>query len=454
MRRRYSLATEKIEGPLEIDKVLDQEQKAKSADSYDNLYESTVKTKLALDTSAKDDPIKKDSVDDPVNTVDPNDSEENKETDPVDESATVVTESTEDVAKWLVDKAAAAPGAIYDAGKYVAGKIGEHGPGVVASIKENTPGVLAGLKKGAEFSIKHLLVGAKKLKDFSTDREHLIGKDKNSITKLKAALANMDLSNVTKSDTQFTDIAYINALKIDKSIAFDANGVVLLNMLKTFDSVNTNKVKIQTLSLISLIKRIMNNEVVKPEQFINDNVEWSGFKKGDIALFKPEDATLDMYHYDKLLPGDTYLMGVYPKDGLIDKAEVANAIKSSKMFLGVVDNNLNSVESCDYIDIKKLSDFLDTLNELCVLGIKQQQHYLEIIKLKNELSKVVQSYFAYLTDNDNAKVIRAELANYVECKVEYIDNTYINGSMQIETYLARYLKAAAEYSKNLIKAHQ
>lgn len=473
-----------LEEKLEIEKVLDKEETDAKGDEFDNLYQGL--------KESNDNP-------EPVEEPTPAPSEDTSATDtpeepvePVDSDAEVSAESIFKLyhsdsfvmetgggsfgpyvpkgetgyelkhqlvagAGHLLKGVGHVAGAAYNGAAYVGGAIADNAPIVGSKIAELTPGALSGIKHGLIASAAAIASSIVIVKKFSKNRNENYNAYHKKIIKLKAALLELNKKLATTPFTgeldKFDNATYINALTINGNTDFDKHGVVIMKMFNDFNNSVVPNVRGQTNSTVQLVQKALSKQIVMSKAVVPSSMIWSGFNKHVVQGFKPEDSNLDMYTYRSPLPGNYLLMGYSPSTDLEDADSIDRALKESKIFLGVDESKVKSIDECKYIPIKNLLGYLNTLSEICSIGIKHQKDSEEIVKLKQVLAKSTNSYFSFINDDAHTKDVRTDLTKHVSSKVEYIDKTFVHGSMAIQSYVVQYLKASTEYCKSLIKAY-
>lgn len=465
-----------LEEKLEIEKVLDKEEANAKGDEFDNLYQTLKEGNDKPEVEEEPNPT-------PSEDIAPTDASETP-AEPVDSDADVSAESIFNLYEpnvialetsggsfgiyvprgetgyELKHQIVAGGGKIlkgaYDGASYVGNAIIDNAPAVGAKIAELTPGVVSGIKHGLLVSAGAIASSIIIVKKFYKNRNENYEDYHNKIIKLKSALLELNKKLATtpfKGELdKFNNATYINALTINGNIDFDKNGNVIKKMFDDFSAVVIPYVKGQTNSTTQLVLKALSKQIVMSKSITPPTIAWSGFNKQEVKEFKPDDSNLDMYTYRSLLPGNYLLMGYSPSADLEDSSSIDAALKESKIFMGVDEPKVKSIDECEYIPINNLLGYLNTLSEICDIGIKHNKDSNEIVKLKESLVKSTKSCFSFV-DNAETKEVRADLIKHVSSKVEYIDKTFVHGSMAVQSYVVQYLKAATEYSKSLIKAY-
>ena len=464
MKKLFRLTSETND--LNVDIAARNEVAISTGDEFDNLYYDIINkqkddakegdTDTAEDTDSN---LEDSATDEPNDAEDPVEGSDDGATDDPAGDDDVAVEEYLDIYKTTlaqedfftkdnfkdiaVSGASTVAHGAMDTLKYL-GELGiEYGPIAARKIAKGVMFTLSKLVKG-------LLLGSIALARFAKKRVVNFKRYKDRVRKLKVSLSLIDNKD-TDNVSSYTNAGYIAQLKIQNNYAFDKNSENLLELFKNLTDVMEHRVRDSIISTGVITKQAIKGNISKPARFMTDTLVFPGFSKRTIAGYDTPNDFTEAYAFNKPLPGDAFFIGYGPKDKLDTDDNVKTAYDSSKMFLGISQSNLSSVDTVPYLAKANIKKYLDTLDVMCDIGISQVKVYDNIVKLKKSLKGNLKEYLAWLYASKDKVSVKAALSEYVYLKGAFIDTTFIAGSMLLQNYTLRHLNAATHYCKDAIK---
>lgn len=357
-------------------------------------------------------------------------------------------EGAVDAAKWVGNGLWGVMGYLVDLGV-------AYGPTI---LKHVFKGILLALG----LTLKALSSGAKHIVGYFKKRSESYTNYKSKIEKLKKELNELQLNQMDKDPNsdmdqdqeplRFEDDVVISSLKIGNNVNFDKTLKVALKFNEDFFSGLHNGVHGGVNNARYLVKSVIHGATILPEKKMVEKLEFPGLIRGKVNGYEPSVDGCDSYVYRNTLPGDVRFIGHIPSKLQNDPTEIRSSYEASSLFFGFDQHEGHGVTGCNYLDPKSLADMLDTMDEICTLGLNTEKIYKEIIVTRNSLKNDFKLYLKHLLTVKHQISVRDSLAEFISLKVAYVDQTFIAGSFRIHDYNAGLLSASLGYVSDAIKA--
>lgn len=481
-----------LESELNVDRVYREGKDTHEVGVFDNLYqgiqtkieEDKVKEESEMTDQTNEDPVvdseNQDPIDAPEDTAsentDENSNENPDETKPTDDTEDNKSKDTEtkDSKDESIDDTAlesflqlhdvalenflSLESEFYSNHKYVSKAVDalsymknvgfKYGPTL---LKHAYKGVIIALN----LTFKAIMNSIVLINRLSVKYSQSYQKSKDHIRELRKAIELINENNVEppeEEDTyQNTDIIRklssrenVDFLSLSKEVLVFNNAIFDFSMKEMANNVNAT---------YSLIQMAMSSKVKTPDTFMNEAASMPGLTPKRVSGYDFSDAYIESYVYNKVLPGNILFIGHFPKKSLKSREDILEAYKDAKVFMGFDEEHFVSNESVGYLSIQDISNYLNNLDQLCDIGLKENEKLDKILKTKRNLKVKLSLYLRYLASAKEKVSIEDSLAEYIGLKIKYFDNVYIKGSNAVYEYNTQYIASSLTYLSACLKRY-
>lgn len=457
---------------LEVDKLHTQQEQAEKSGQFDQLYQGIKKDmelkEKAAENSEGEDEETGDSVPDETSNETPTDDssepvedpevEKTEEVDGDDTSAALesfLKYHGEAQAISIAQEDVFTKENVLTAGKYLGGKavdglkylkdIGfEYGPVVLKHVYK---GVLFALNK----TVKAIVQGSVSISTYVKRRINSYENIKSNIESLREAVKLLEDKEL--DGVKYTNDVVINQLKIGGNYDFLSNVKIAQKFFESFFSSFDRNVKSNVIATRNLINAVVHEQAVQPTNLVVEKFVMDGLTRREVNGYQTDNASVESYTYNYVLPGDVAFIAWLPKRNLTSHEAVVAAYNGSKIFLGMNVHTAVVKEAVDYPSISEINNYLDTLTAICDYGIGLDKVYSDVLRTRNATRGILNSYMRFLLKAQNKISIRDSMVDFIALKVAYTDRAYIAGGMYTNDYMVRVLTNSLSYLKDAVKAY-
>ena len=289
----------------------------------------------------------------------------------------------------------------------------------------------------------------------SAQYRHSYEDHKERIAELKKAveLINEGLVDPPDNNDRYGNGVIIKKLASRNSVDFLslANEVLKFNTVVFDFSMKemTNNVN----GTLALIQMAMSSNVKAPSGLMTESTAMPGLVSKRIPGYDFSDAYVESYVHNVVLPGNILFIGHFPKKALTSREDILEAYKDAKVFMGYDEEHSISDESVEYLGIEDISNYLNILDQLCDIGLKENEKLDRILKIKRNIKIKLSLYLKYLAAAKEKVSIEDSLAEYIGLKIKYFDNVYIKGSNAVYEYNTHYIANSLTYLTACLKRY-
>lgn len=301
--------------------------------------------------------------------------------------------------------------------------------------------------------------GVRTLVFFSDHWSYALDKQKEDISGLRDVIEQVKSKVSEESDNeegikpQFTKERVINVLKIGDSVDFNANVSVLNTFIESVIKYISAKVEQD----ISAIKHIIayadsGTSSVPMKLLVNPSISVD-FTVGHLEGYSSTSDLLQTSHYKETLPGDIAFIMHLPSPEITTLDDFRQACFTAKMFLGFHTENFKNIDSIDYMTLDELSEFLNTLEQLCDTCVAHKTYYENILKIKQNLKISYRNYFSNLINSKDKVTAKDSMIEYVYIKSVFVDKVYITAMLALHNYALKVITNGITLAKETVKEY-
>lgn len=323
----------------------------------------------------------------------------------------------------------------------------EYGPGVLSRLKK---GVIYLFVKTTKLVLKTIVAVSDRVKrHFSS-----FSRSQKQVTELKERLnALIALETPLMYRTTYSaDNAFISWLTANGKTDPVGSAVVMHEFMRETIGTIDKDVSFSIQSLKRLIELSAKPITGNPLAFLNIPPISGRYLKKTVEGHVKNPDLVDSYVYSGVLPDHILFVSVLPKQNLKTIEEITEAYRESSLFLTTDSRHPPSADKVDYMDLRKLHQFLDTLEAICRLGMDHAGFYQKIEKAAMSLKFGYRHYYQTLTQSPEQATVRSSLVEYVYLKQSFVSKVYLPAAMDIHDYTAAYLVRALRFAKENIDA--
>jgi hypothetical protein len=452
-----------VEEELQVERLLDAEQQAKSQNETDMVYaQHQIEEHFAPPAEETPEDASSDTPEDATDTGDdstppPADEDVPAEDEAPSADGAAATESfrstyiatgddisMEDLSSVMqtAGSVARGTGSLVARGAVVLKDIGiTYGPTVLNGLYRGMVYVMSRL-------IKVLITGTSKLAHYIDRRINSFTRLQGQIDALKKAASALDTEIQDDGPPRtFTARRSIALLQIRNRIDFTRNlkvaSVFMDHMVRDLSGGIDHDIDV----IKHIIAYSMSGTVRLPSALLV-TPRPTGLKAVTSTMYPVGSDAVESYQYGQDLPGDAVFIVHLPKD---DVDDLASAINHSAVFLGLHPDHMHMTSSVPLLSNSELLTYLDALSQLCSACIQHQSIYTSILRKRQTLRLTFRNYFDHIIRAPSKVSVRDSLIDTVALKTVFIDRVYLAGMIDIHDYIARVLAAGIQYGKAHVK---
>lgn len=405
---------------LEIEKYLNEQQRAKQLSEYDLLYQ-TVKDDEEAQTVVDDNVLEEDT---PVIEDPPVSQGEDYEVSTEDFSIRPGLELIRDTMASLM-------------------QIGIH----------YTPILLGKLYKGTLYGITRLtntlILGMQSISDYHTRHVNNFQSLRNDIASLNKAL---DLMESKAVDNQlYTKVKIINNLKMGESVDFSRNIDQLSASLTSLINDLSKSIDSDIGYIKQLIALVTSRSIKEPHIALQNIPIKSYLTEGSIEGYTETSEVVTNYYYDELLPGDVRVLAALPSLESDNIDLLTRAYNQSSLYLGLDRTAFQAIDSIPYQTKDEIKALLTALDAVCIQAMEHVRFYEHIHQSQKSLKYLFRLYISTVASSQQKMNAKMSLIDYINLKTLFIHRLYIPFSIDFHTYTARIVRSGLTYCEDHIK---
>jgi hypothetical protein len=246
----------------------------------------------------------------------------------------------------------------------------------------------------------------------------------------------------------YNNSGVISTLKIGNDLDFSKNVENLYSLNEHYNDKLIDYVKSNITGIRSIIRSVMKDGNAIPIINTIDHMPLNGFKAG------PTTDHIKIMRYAKDLPGDRYFALAIPTDDISEYDDVKKAYGNSKSYITIDDGLVSrTVAACSFLDLRYMSNFLDTLDKLCNKGMELERYFKSIEGYKSKLKPDLESYIKFIVSDKDKMTVKQSLAELVGLKTNFLDRTIISGSMHIHNVNTNVLSSGLTMIRASLEQH-
>jgi len=278
---------------------------------------------------------------------------------------------------------------------------------------------------------------------------------KERIAELRQAIELINENNVEPPETEdnYRNVDIIRKLSSRENVDFLSLSKEVLKFNTSIYDFSMKEMTTNVNATNGLIQMAMSSKVSTPNTLMVESSSMPGLIPKRIPGYDFSDAYIESYVYNRVLPGNILFIGHFPKKSLKSREDILEAYKDAKVFMGFDEEHFVSNESVGYMSVEDISNYLDNLDQLCDIGLKENEKLDGILKAKRHLKIKLSLYLKYLATAKDKVSIEDSLAEYIGLKIKYFDNVYIKGSSAVYEYNTQYIASALTYLSACLKRY-
>lgn len=308
--------------------------------------------------------------------------------------------------------------------------------------------VAKGLLYALTKTYEALIAGSKIFINYSFRMVKNYKRYSNRIKKAKELLKLAQSKPAKEIKDTYNNSSTISTLKIGGDLDFNKNVENLYSLNEHYNDKLIDYVKSNITGIRSIIRSVMGNGNTVPIINTADNIPLNGFKAG------PTTDHIKIMRYAKDLPGDRYFALAIPADDISEYDDVKKAYSNSKSYVSIDDGLVSrTVAACSFLDLRYMSNFLDTLDKLCNKGMELERYFKSIEGYKSKLKPDLESYIKFIISDKDKMTVKESLAELVGLKTNFLDRTIISGSMHIHNVNTNVLSSGLTLVRASLEQH-